>query len=108
VAERSIDTAHRINFSGTSKLCTDTRYMDRLIEEPIEIRLHPNNLNRDEGFSLSPSPSHITVDGQSTSPSWCRAPSGAHGQTTYVTGLTDRVLVSWGAPSDKGAGLSFV
>jgi hypothetical protein len=24
--------------------------------------------------------SHITTDGQSVSPSWCRAPSGAHDQ----------------------------
>jgi hypothetical protein len=83
--ERSIDTARRIDFSGTSKLCTDTRYMDRLIEDAIEIRLHPNNLNKDEGFSLSPSPSHITVDGQSTSPSWCRAPSGAHNQSLLMS-----------------------
>jgi hypothetical protein len=42
-----------INFNGTSKLCTAARYMDRLVKEAIEIRLHPNNFNRDEGFSLS-------------------------------------------------------
>jgi hypothetical protein len=30
--------------------------------------------------SPSPSPSHITVDGHSTSLSWCQAPSGAHDQ----------------------------
>jgi hypothetical protein len=31
-----------------------------------------------------PSPSHITVDGQSTSPSWCRAPSRAHDQILLI------------------------
>jgi hypothetical protein len=53
VAEQSIDTAHRIDFNDTSKLCTPTRYMDRLVKDAIEIRLHPNNFNTDEGFSVS-------------------------------------------------------
>jgi hypothetical protein len=30
--------------------------------------------------SQSQSQSHVTTDGQSVSPSWCRAPSGAHDQ----------------------------
>jgi hypothetical protein len=49
---RSI-TVHRIDFIGTSKLCTPVRYMDRLVKEAIETRLHSKNFNRDEGFSLS-------------------------------------------------------
>jgi hypothetical protein len=53
VAEHSIDTAHHIDFNGTSKLCTATRYVDHLVKETIEIQLHPNNFNRDEGFLLS-------------------------------------------------------
>jgi hypothetical protein len=28
-------------------------YMDRLVKEAIEIQLHPNNFNRDNGFMLS-------------------------------------------------------
>jgi hypothetical protein len=27
--------------------------MDRLVKEAIEIRLHPNSFNRDDGFNLS-------------------------------------------------------
>jgi hypothetical protein len=36
-----------------SKLGTATRYMDCLVREAIEIRLHPDNFNRDDGFKLS-------------------------------------------------------
>jgi hypothetical protein len=45
VAENPIDTAHRIDLD---KLGTATRYMNRLVKEAIEIRLHP-----DEVFNLS-------------------------------------------------------
>jgi hypothetical protein len=30
------------------------------------------------------SQSHVTIDGQSISPSWCRAPSGAHDQIFII------------------------
>jgi hypothetical protein len=53
VAEHSLTTYHRIHFDGASKLGTVTRYMDRLVGEAIEIRLHPDNFNRDDGFNLS-------------------------------------------------------
>jgi hypothetical protein len=53
VAEHSSTTYHRIDFDGASKLGTATRYMGRLVREAIEIRLHPDNFNRDDGFNLS-------------------------------------------------------
>jgi hypothetical protein len=46
VAEYSLTTYHRIDFDGASKLGTATRYMDRLLMEAIEIRLHQDNFNR--------------------------------------------------------------
>jgi hypothetical protein len=53
MAEYSLTTYHSIDFDGASKLGTATRYMDRLVREAIEIRLHPDNFNRDDGFNLS-------------------------------------------------------
>jgi hypothetical protein len=35
------------------QICTAMKYMDHLMKEATEIQLHPNNFNRDEGFSLS-------------------------------------------------------
>jgi hypothetical protein len=53
VAEPLIKTSHSLDFDGTSKLGTATRYKDRLVKEAIEIQLHPDNFNRDDGFNLS-------------------------------------------------------
>jgi predicted GIY-YIG superfamily endonuclease len=53
VAENSLTIYHSMDFDGASKLRTATRYMDRVVSEAIEIRLHPDNFNRDDGFNLS-------------------------------------------------------
>jgi hypothetical protein len=55
VADHSINQEHRIQFNNTSILSTQTRYMDRIIREAIEIELHPYNINRENGFYLSKS-----------------------------------------------------
>jgi hypothetical protein len=53
VAQPSITTYNSIDFDGASKLGTASRYMDRLVSEAIEMRLHPENFKRDNGFNLS-------------------------------------------------------
>jgi hypothetical protein len=55
VAEHSINTSHRIDFSSTPVLEKTAGYMDRLVKEAIEIRLNTRNFNRDDGFTLSQS-----------------------------------------------------
>jgi hypothetical protein len=47
---QSIDLRrHNINLSSTSILGKATGYMDSLIKEVVEIRLHPRNFNMDTG-----------------------------------------------------------
>jgi hypothetical protein len=53
VAEHSISLGLRIQLQNTSILASKSRRMDRVIRETIEIELHPDNMNREDGFSLS-------------------------------------------------------
>jgi hypothetical protein len=53
VVEHSIEAGHNIDFNNITILEKVTRYMDHLVKEAIEIRLHPNNFNSDGGFNLS-------------------------------------------------------
>jgi hypothetical protein len=53
VAEHSINPGHKIDFNNVSVLDRASGYMDRLVKEAIQIRLNQNNVNRDNGFTLS-------------------------------------------------------
>jgi hypothetical protein len=55
MAEHSVDLGHRIQLHNIPVLATKTQYMDRIITEATEIKLHPNNMNREVGFCLSKS-----------------------------------------------------
>jgi hypothetical protein len=44
---------HSINFGHIYILNKVTGYMDYMIKEVIKIRLHPRNIKRDGGFTLS-------------------------------------------------------
>jgi hypothetical protein len=50
IAEHSTDQGHRIQFHNSSILATNTRHMDHIVREAIEIELHPYNINREGGF----------------------------------------------------------
>jgi hypothetical protein len=53
IAEHVPDIGNNMEFSNTRRLVTTNGYMDRLVTDATEIKLHPNNINKDSGFILS-------------------------------------------------------
>jgi hypothetical protein len=62
VAEHSINLGYHILLHNTSIPAKKSRYMDRIIWEAIENEIHPNNINREDGLSLSRSRKTLTCD----------------------------------------------
>jgi hypothetical protein len=55
MAEHSINLGHPIQLPNTSILARKSRCIDQVIREEVEIEFYPNNMNKDDGFSLSKS-----------------------------------------------------
>jgi hypothetical protein len=53
LAEHSVNVGHCIQYHDTSILAKKYGHMEYINEETIQTELHPNNMNREEGFSLS-------------------------------------------------------
>ena len=70
IAEHYSETKHNIDWNGSKVLHVEPYYSRRKIKEAIEIRKHPNNLNRDDAYPLSRTWKYLlkTLDNSRTSP----------------------------------------
>jgi hypothetical protein len=55
VAEQSMNLGNNIQLHNNCILTAKTRYVDSVVREAIEIGLHSNSTNREDGFYLSKS-----------------------------------------------------
>jgi hypothetical protein len=53
MANHSINLGYHIKLQGTTILSTNSRYIDWMIREAIEIQLHTDNMNREDGLCLN-------------------------------------------------------
>jgi hypothetical protein len=53
VAEHNTESSHGMKFRETEALVKLSGYMARLVREAVEMKLRPDNINREEGFKLN-------------------------------------------------------
>jgi hypothetical protein len=91
-------------------MSTKSRYMERMVREAIEIKLRPNNMNREDGLCLSRSwiPLIRPLKGRKNSRQRdvCRLPFSGHEPPPLIlSALPHPPVTSWHYPIDPPAAL---
>ena len=53
LSEHNIEKRHQILFDKTITIANITSYFPRKYRDTIEIKKHPNNLNKDNGYNIN-------------------------------------------------------
>jgi hypothetical protein len=70
---------HQIQLQNARILAKKSRRMDRIIREATEIKLHPDNMNREDGFSLSQAWKPLIRDPKEWRQSLTKESTSSHG-----------------------------
>jgi hypothetical protein len=96
MAKQSNSLGHQVKLMNSSILSIKSRHKDHFIREEIEIKLHPTNMNKENGLSEQVMASHMNIVRlrHTTVPSFNLGARQAHLHFPKCTPSSGHILIS--------------